>query len=141
MAHLFTKSLYGIAGIILLVIGISVALLNTGLMPAGVKEMATRISGPDLNALHLLQEFSALMVFAGIMCLWFTRHYEQSEAFHWALTAFWALFAVVHWFDVRGMRPSLMGPLINTIPFTLFLIAGLWRKVSATKRAEQAVNL
>lgn len=43
------------------------------------------------------------------------------------MTVFWALFALVHWVDVRGSGQSIIGPAINTIPFTLFLVIGLLR--------------
>ncbi|MES2620157.1 MAG: hypothetical protein V4615_04825 [Bacteroidota bacterium] len=124
----FNKFLYALAGSFLLIAGIATTLMNTGLMPAYVIDVVTKISGPDLNALHLLQEFGSIMVFAGVMCFWFIKHYESSTVFHWAFTVFLALLALIHWLDVRGMRPSMEGPIINTIPFALFLIAGMWRR-------------
>lgn len=91
------------------------------------------VAHDDLNAVHLIQEFGSLLVFAGLVSIWFVRHYEQSKFFHWAMTTFWALFALVHWFDFRGPFQSFqsaIGPTINTIPFVLFAVVGLVRKNS-----------
>jgi hypothetical protein len=41
------------------------------------------------------------------------------------MTTFWALFALVHWFDVRGPVRLDTGVLVNAIPFVLFLLVGL----------------
>lgn len=56
------------------------------------------------GALFLVAGFGALLVFVGLITLWFARHYESSRPFHWAMTASWALHALAHWFDVRGAR-------------------------------------
>jgi hypothetical protein len=102
-----------------------VLLFRTGLLPAGVKDLLLDVAQGDLNALHISQEFGSLLVFAGLITLWFVRHYQQSLFFHWAMTTFWALFALVHWFDVRGPVRFDTGVLVNTIPFILFLSVGL----------------
>ncbi|MBI3422703.1 MAG: hypothetical protein HY011_07160 [Acidobacteria bacterium] len=123
-----TKSFYGFVGTLLLLAGGTVLLLRTGLLPEALQSLIFNVGRGDLNAVHILQEFSALLVFAGLMTFWAIRHYEQSRPFHWALTTFWGLLALVHWVDARGDFKSVAGPLINTIPFALFVLVGLLRQ-------------
>jgi hypothetical protein len=80
-----------------------------------------------------MQEFGSLLVFAGLITFWFIRHYEHSRTFHWAMTAFWGLLALIHWIDVRGSWQSVVGPAINTIPLVLFVAVGLLRLRSEGK--------
>jgi hypothetical protein len=128
MTRVLIQSVYGLMGVLFLVAGGSVLLLGTGLLPAAARELIVGLAQDNDNTLHILQEFSSLLVFAGLITLWFTRHYEVSWPFHWAMTAFWGLIALVHWFDIRG-RPSesVVGPAINSIPFALFVVLGLLR--------------
>ena len=131
-ARPLAKSLYGLVAAVFLVVGASVLSLRTGLLPDSARNVIIDIARGDLNALHLLQEFACIVVFAGLISIWFIRHYEQSKFFHWAMTTFWGLFALVHWFNVGGPPGSVTRPTINTIPFIVFVIVGLLRK-----RAEQ----
>src|SRR5262249_53911786 len=108
----------------------SALLLNTGLLPDALRDILVDVGRGDLNTLHVVQEFGSLLVFAGLITFWFLCHYEQSQAFHWALTVFWALIALVHWVDIRGPSPSVVGPLVNSVPFVLFLAIGLLRTVA-----------
>jgi hypothetical protein len=50
------------------------------------------------------------------------------------MTTFWGLIALDHWVDARGPVESVVGPLINTIPFILFALVCLLRH-----RAEKPV--
>ena len=127
------KSFYALFGTLLLVAGGGVLLLRTGLLPEAIRNVILNVGHGDLNAVHILQEFSALLVFAGLMTFWAIRHYEQSKPFHWAMTTFWGLLALIHWADARGPYESAAGPLINTIPFILFVLVGLFRH-NAEKR-------
>ena len=122
---LLAKSLYVIFGVLYLAAGATVLLFRTELLPAAVKSTLLDAAGGDLNVVHVAQEFGSLLVFAGLITLWFAYHYQQSLFFHWAMTTFWALFALVHWFDVRGPVRFDASVLINAIPFILFLSVGL----------------
>jgi hypothetical protein len=126
--HILSKFLYGLTGIILLIIGVGVVLFKSGVLPQTATDGILRATDNNMYGLHLLQEFGALMVFGSLICFWFIRNYEHSLGFHWALTIFFALLALVHWFDVRGMQPSLMGPMVNTIPVILFVTVGIFRR-------------
>jgi hypothetical protein len=134
MLRALIRSLYALVGAGFLVAGASVLLYGTGLLPPAVKEHIDSAGRGDLNALHIMQEFSSLLVFAGLITFWFTWHYDQSRAFHWAMTVFWGLFALAHWFDVRGPVESFVGPAINTIPLGVFVLIGLLRLKTKTGR-------
>ena len=125
-----TKFIYGFSGAVFMLVGAGVLLLETGLLPGGVSRALRDGAGGDAGALHIVQEFGAFLVFVGLITLWFVRHYEQSRFFHWALTAAFGLLALAHWFDVRGARESRIGPLVNSVPFILFLLLGLLRRNS-----------
>jgi hypothetical protein len=122
------KSLYVLLGGLFLAAGVSVLLLGTGLLPAPVRDILLDVGRHDENTLHIMQEFASLLVFAGLMTFWFVHHYDQSRPFHWAMTLFWGLIALVHWFDVRGGFEYGLGQVINSIPFGLFLAVGLLRQ-------------
>jgi hypothetical protein len=126
--------LYALLAAVLLPSGAGVLLLGTGLLPAAIQRLILDLGHDDPGTLHIMQEFGCLMVFAGLITLWLLWRYDQSRFFHWAMTAFWALFALVHWFDVRGAFQPGIGPAINSIPFGLFLTAGLLRL--ATERGD-----
>lgn len=129
-----TKVLYAVFGVVFLLAGATVLLSGTVLLPAALARVATAASHGDANTMHIIQEFGAFLVFAGLITLWFIRHYEQSRFFHWALTAAFALFALAHWFDARGTFESGIGPVVNSVPFILFALTGLLR-LSAKERA------
>jgi hypothetical protein len=128
MARPLSQALYGLLGVIYLVAGGSVLLLGTGFLPNAVRDLIVSIGHDDGNTLHIMQEFGSLLVFAGLITLWFLLHYDQSRPFHWAMTVFWGLFALVHWFDIRGSFRYDIGALINTIPVILFVLVGLLRQ-------------
>jgi hypothetical protein len=119
------KTLYMIFGVLYLAAATVALLFRTGLLPDAVKSTLLDAAHGDLNAVHISQEFASLLVFASLITFWFARHYKQSLFFHWAMTTFWALFALIHWFDVRGPIRFDAGVLINSIPFILFLVVGL----------------
>jgi len=128
--RLLAQSLYGLQSATFLVAGAAVLLLGTGLLPGLVRDAITDIGGGSSNTLHIMQEYGCLLVFIGLITLWFIRHYEASRPFHWAMTVFWGLMALIHWFDIRGSWESPAGPLINTVPFALFLVVGLLRETA-----------
>jgi hypothetical protein len=127
MTRILIQSVYGLMGVLFLVAGGSVLLFGTGLLPAAVRDHIVDLAQGNENTLHLAQEFSSLLVFVGLITLWFMRHYEMSRPYHWAMTVFWGLIALVHWFDVRGPSPSIVGPAINSVPFAVFVVLGLLR--------------
>jgi hypothetical protein len=134
LGRVLARSLYVLSGVLYLVAGGSVLLLGTGLLPPGLRDFIVDEARGDSHTLHVLQEFSSLLVFAGLISLWFAWHYDRSLAFHWAMTTFWGLLALIHWFDIRGPITSVTGPAINTVPFLMFLAVGLLRLKPAAPR-------
>jgi hypothetical protein len=131
--RILAKSLYVLFGTLYLVAGSAVLLFRTGWLPDVVKKILLNVAEGNLNAVHISQEFGSLLVFAGLITFWFVRHYDQSLFFHWAMTTFWGLFALIHWSDVRGPVRFDTGVLINAIPFILFLLVGM---VTRNRKAE-----
>jgi hypothetical protein len=135
------KSLYGFFGAAFLIVGATVMSLGSGVLPDAIRTIVIDIARGDLNAVHLLQEFGSMLVFAGLISIWFIRHYDQSSFFHWSMTAFWALFAIAHWFVAGGPFRAARGPAINTIPFVLFLVVGLLRKSNEGRRESEKIEI
>jgi hypothetical protein len=125
--RIVAKGIYGLIGTAFLVAGASTLLVNTPLLPGGVRDVVIRFSQDNPAMLHIIQEFGSVLVLLGLLTFWFIRHYEESLYFHWAMTAYWAIMAVIHWFHVANPEVSVAGGLINTIPFALFLAIGLLR--------------
>jgi hypothetical protein len=128
MLRLLIQSLYVLLGAVFLLGGASVLLLGTGLLPAPVQDLILAIGEDNPNTLHLMQEYASLLVLVALLTFWFVQHYELSRAYHWAMTAFWGLIALVHWFNPRGQFHYGLGEAINSIPFVLFVVAGLLRE-------------
>jgi hypothetical protein len=128
-------SLYALFGSLFVIAGASVLLQRTGPLPDAVGNVILGVTKENPNTLHIAQEFGSLLVFAGLITFWFIRHYQQSLAFHWAMTTFWLLFAVVHWLDARGDLRSIAVPMINTVPLILFTLIGLVRRWSVSREA------
>ena len=127
MLRTITQTLYALVGAAFLLGGTIVLLLGTGLLPAPVKDAILAIGEDNTNTLHLMQEYATLLVLVALLTFWFIKHYEQSLPYHWAMTLFWGLIALVHWFDPRGEFQYGLGEAITSIPFLLFVVTGLLR--------------
>src|SRR5262249_44214230 len=88
MTRALAQSLYALFAALYLVSGVSVLLLRTRLLPGPVSDLIVAIAEGNSNTLHVMQEFGTLLIFTGLITLWFVRHYDQSRAFHWAMTVF-----------------------------------------------------
>ena len=130
MTRLLTQSLYVLLGALFLLGGAAVLLLGTGLLPAPLRDFILSIGEDNPNTLHLMQEYATLLVLVALLTFWFVKHYELSRAFHWAMTFFWGLIALIHWFDPRGQFHYGIGEAITSIPFVLFLAVGLLRETA-----------
>ena len=106
-----SKVVYGLFAAAYLLIGITVFAAGTGLLPEPLYGLVLRIGQGDVRTLHIMQEFGAFLVFIGLITFWFIRHYDQSRSFHLAMTIAWGMIALAHWFDVRGSRESVIGPI------------------------------
>lgn len=124
----FTKLLYAFFGLLFLSAGAALVSYKSGILPVNLETRIFHAAENNLNSLHLLQEFGALMVFAGLLSFWFIKDYEQSKKFHIAMTVFWALMAIIHWTDVLHSGAPLVYAFINTVPLLLFAVTGVMRK-------------
>jgi hypothetical protein len=134
--RLISKVVYSVFGAVFLIVGVTVMLLHTGLMPDSLRQIVVGFAHEDELAIHLIQELSSLLVFTGLITFWFVKHYAQSLTFHWAMTAFWALFSFAHWWDGRPGPRSVKGPILNTIPLLIFLLLGVLR-LSANRNSNR----
>jgi cell division protein FtsW (lipid II flippase) len=130
MVRLVVRSLYVLLAMVFLFGGVTVLLLGTGLLPASVSDVVLSVGEDNPHTLHIMQEYATLLVLVALVTFWFVKHYEQSRAFHWIMTVFWGIIALIHWFDPKGNFHSGLGELINTVPFLLFAAAGLLRERS-----------
>jgi hypothetical protein len=128
MIRLVTQLLYAFLGTIFLLGGTSVLLLGTGLLPTPMRDVILSIGEDNPNTLHLMQEYATLLVLVALLTFWFVKHYEVSRAFHWAMTIFWGLIALVHWFDHKGQFHYGLGEAITSMPFVLFVAVGIFRE-------------
>jgi hypothetical protein len=133
--HVITKIVYGLFGVFFVLVGGSVLLWNTGLLPVAVRNMIDDYAQGDGRLLHVIQEWGNAHLLLGLLTFWFIRHYDQSQAYHWAMTAYFAVDALIHWFHVAGPPESIVSPLINTVPFVLFVTLGLLRRVPSRPAA------
>ena len=108
-------------------------MIRTGFLPNAALDLIYSVGEHVPNTVHVMQEFGTHFVVLGVVALWFASHYDQSRVFHWAMTAAWGLFALIHWFDVRGPIHSVAGPLVNSIPFVLFAAVGMLRLRAAAR--------
>jgi hypothetical protein len=128
MTRLLTKSVYALLGTVFLLAGTTVLLLGTGLLPRPVRDLVLSIGENNPHTLHLMQEYATLVVLVALLTFWFLKHYEESRAFHWIMTIFWGLIALIHWFDPTGKFHHGLGEAINSIPFVVFVLLGLLRE-------------
>lgn len=128
--RLIARSVYALMAFAFLAAGATLLLLGTGLLPSVVAESIAKAADSSDFAMHILQESATLLVLVGLLALWCVLNYERSLYFHWAMTAFWALFSLVHWVDYRGVLHTGPSAFINTIPVAAFVVVGLLRQRS-----------
>ena len=76
ITRIVAKGVYGLIGAAFLLAGASTLLVNTPLLPGGVRDVVIRFSQDNLAMLHILQEFGSVLVLLGLLSFWFIRHYE-----------------------------------------------------------------
>lgn len=127
---IITRSVYVLSGVFYLLTSVVVLLLGTGLLPAWVHDRIFEFGQNNPLTMHLIQETATLWVLVGLLLVWFARHYDQSIKFHWAMTFYLSLNAFVHWFSAYGKFENEPRVIVNAIPFILFLVLGLLRRVA-----------
>lgn len=54
------KVLYGLFAVVFLLAGVTVLLLHTGILPAGLRDTLLDIAKRDSNTIHIIQELGSL---------------------------------------------------------------------------------
>jgi hypothetical protein len=135
-----TRAVYVLSGVVFLVLGTGVILLGTGVLPAWVHDRIFEMGRSDPFTMHQIQELGTVWVLAGLVFLWFARHYDRSAGFHWLATFYWLLDAWVHWFNAWGVFEHEWRAVWNAIPFALFLLLGLLRRQHQVPRLETTAS-
>jgi len=111
-----TQAIYGLFGALAIALGLVALLVPRWITPP---ELYSPFVG------HLTREQGAEGIFVGMMSIWCLLHLEERRPVHLALLLFTALFAAIHWagYFEPGSGRTLLSPLMNTVPFVMFLIA------------------
>jgi len=120
-----TRIVYGLLGVLYVLLGMGSILLPAGWLPQGIADSI--LPGEPLNAFagHLLQEFGTVVFALGLVFLWRTWRKEYSRGFHWAMTFYCSLDALIHWVGPEGLVDSWPRGIVNSIPFVVMLLVGL----------------
>ena len=127
MVRAISRGVYVVVAVMLLLGAVPVLLLGTGLLPERVARTVRQFGGGEGPGVHLMQEMATLMVLGALVCLWCIRNYERSLYLHWAMTVFWVLFALVHWFDYEGRFEAGAGQVVVSLPAAVFVALGVVR--------------
>jgi hypothetical protein len=107
---------YGLFGAVALLFGTAVLLFPSVL---------TSQAEPNGLVAHILREEGAAGVFIGLMAIWCIFNYQKRAAVHYFLIAYAFLMAAIHWFDYFNGHRHLMSPLLNTVPFAVFVLTAI----------------
>ena len=131
-----TQVVYALIGILYVLVGMGSMLLPTGWLPQSVGDniLAGEVPSPFFG--HLLQEFGTVVLALGFVFLWYARRKEQSRGFHWTMTFYFSLDALIHWVGPEGLIGSWSRGIVNSVPFAVMLVLGLLQL-----RASESVRL
>ncbi len=113
---------YLLIGVIYMLIGTGAIFVPSGVLPA---EWIVSIYGSDISnslSMHMILEFGAALLALGSVFLWRARHSRYSPTFHWGMTTYFIVDAMIHWLGPDDAVDSLPHDLINTAPFLLMMI-------------------
>src|SRR5262245_43082776 len=112
-------------------------LLPTNWFPQDLMRDFMGTETPSAFHAHLMQEFGTVMAALGAVFLLFSKYRGDSRSFHWAMTGYFFLDALIHWIGPGGLIGSWRRGIVNSIPFAVMLLLGLlqWR-ASRTKSRE-----
>lgn len=115
--------LYILFGILYLAMGIGAMLAPPGWLPQKLIGALPAGEMQDPFVAHLVQEFGSVVLAVGLVFLWRARQSEWSAAFHWAMTFYLLLNALIHWISPDGSISPWSRGLINSLPPALMLVA------------------
>ncbi|MES1181846.1 MAG: hypothetical protein ABUL44_03535, partial [Flavobacterium sp.] len=128
-----SKVIYFLFGLFFLIVGIAIVLFNTGLLPIGIKNVILNITQNNLLTLHILREFGAMMIMTSLISFWFIKDYKNSFTFHVIVSLYWGIMSIIHWSDYSIGHGSVIGQIINTIPFLFFSASAILRRIIENK--------
>jgi hypothetical protein len=113
-------------------------LLPAGWLPGGLADRF--LAGDTLRPFgeHLLQEFGTVVIGLGLVFLWRGSRMEHSRVFHWAMTFYFSLDALIHWVGPEGVIGSLQRGIVNSIPFAVMLVLGMLRLRASRAMSQRA---
>ena len=120
-----TRIVYGLFGILYVLLGAGSMLLPTGWLPQSLAAGILAGEKPSPFVEHLLQEFGTVLLALGLAFLWYANRKEQSRSFHWAMTFYFFLDALIHWVGPEGLIGSWPRGITNSVPFAVMLLLGL----------------
>jgi hypothetical protein len=115
--------IYGLFGTVALVLGMT-ALQSPSLLASEAERTGA--------LLHILREEGAAGVFIGLMSFWCIYKYEERNLVHQFLIVYTFLMAAIHWFEYLTGHRHLMSPLLNTVPFVVFVLMAMFSRSQAT---------
>src|SRR5262245_16270193 len=119
------RTAYALLGILYVCLGAGSMLLPIGWFPEGLagRLLAGEILDPFSG--HLLQEFGTVVLALGLVFVWRSSRKEYSFIFHWAMTLYFSLDALIHWVGPQGVIGSWPRGITNSVPFAVMLLLGV----------------
>jgi hypothetical protein len=131
-----TRIVYGLLGILYVLLGAGSMLLPTGWLPRSLADDILAGEMPSPFVAHLLQEFGTVVLALGLVFLWYANRKEQSRSFHWAMTFYFSLDTLIHWVRPEGLIGSWPRGIANSISLAVMMLLGLLQ-LRASKRMRQ----
>jgi hypothetical protein len=132
-----TRIVYGILGILYVLLGAGSMLIPTNWLPRSLVNDILAGEMPSPFVEHLLQEFGTVVLALGLVFLWYANRKEQSRSFHWAMTFYFSLDTLIHWVGPEGLIGSWPRGIANSIPLAVMMLLGLLQ-LRASKRMGQS---
>lgn len=125
MANTVIRLIYGALGAVFLLAGIAGLLFLS--LPEGdpQSEFATSLAQ---GLTHLSMELGAAILALGSLMLWRAVTDTKSAPLDNLFLGFFLIFAGIHWVEFIYGNRTIVSPLINSIPFSLFVGVLLLRK-------------
>ena len=121
------RAVYGIFGTLAIGLGILALFKPAVALPSEAYSPLTA---------HLIREQGAQGVFIGLMAFFCLFHFDARRPVHLALLVFTALFAVIHWAEYFQARRQISSPLVNSLPFLVFLATTPFKRSPAEKKVD-----
>jgi hypothetical protein len=136
-----TRVLYGLLGVLYVVIGAGAMLVPTGWLPESFSPDALVGETPSPFVGHLMQEFGTVVIAVGLVFLWRASRREFSRAFHWAMTVYFCLDSLIHWVGPDGPIGSGPRGITNSILPAMMLLLGILELGTSNRLQRSRTNV